>query len=354
MPEQVSDEQVEHLFAKLRADAMVEILPPGAAAAHRSVRRRRATGSATAGVVAMLMMAGFLVMAEATFAPHDGTPGQSATTGPLSDSTVRDLARRAEAGLVAVGGENSQADEPPVVAQENLPLADRGWGRPVSAIAGTYRIRVACVGEGTVAVTVHSGSRTRGDGIDLTSAAAIGATTIGCLSGQPNFEARSINVRQPRSELLMIEAVADDQATGRAGFAYQVERLGRRTTSETNGHTAQNRLLVEVADGAPLPHAGSTDYGGAKASAATRTATFYHHVTVAGRLRLACVGPGSIEVEVTITGGSATGPTVITCRSTPQISDIPLEFTAPAAITIAVRWDDAAAGRAGYSYLLPG
>ncbi|MBX6357177.1 MAG: hypothetical protein IRZ05_15155 [Micromonosporaceae bacterium] len=166
-----TDQTLRTAFAELRAAERSRIRPPGADAAHRTVRRRRrlAAASATGGLTALVAIgAGYLATTgepapvRATTDPASVTTEASAAPGArlpqeLTNITVNALGKLppGSRSLVIAGDSVSPAPRPSI---------------ELAAKPGRFVLRLACGGDGTVTATVRTGSQ-------VTTATARCATT---------------------------------------------------------------------------------------------------------------------------------------------------------------------------------
>lgn len=176
-------DQLEYLFADLRADTMCEVRPPGAVAARRTLRRRRT--NRTVGAAAFLVVA--------------GAGGVTATTMALSPRA--DQVEPADRAAALAG------------IDPDAPGSGRGVARSEvvgteAMVAGTYTLAVACVGRGWVSVTLRSAQR------------QVGQARTHCSEGQQLSVVVTFDLT--RGGPVTTEVHADDEAAGRAGYAYQL------------------------------------------------------------------------------------------------------------------------------------
>jgi hypothetical protein len=179
-------DQLEYLFADLRADTMCEVRPPGTLAARSTLRRRRTRR--TVGAAAFLVVA--------------GAGGVSATLALSPQGEHVEPADRA-AALAGV-----DPDAPRSVRG----VAQSGVVGTEVMVAGTYTLAVACVGRGWVNVTLRNAE------------GRISEARTRCSQGQQLNVVVEFTV--PSGGPVTTELQADDEASGRAGFAYQVKAMG--------------------------------------------------------------------------------------------------------------------------------
>ena len=123
-------DQLEYLFADLRADTMCEVRPPGAVAARRTLRRRRT--NRTVGAAAFLVVA-----------------GAGGVTATMALSPRSEQVEPADRAAALAGVDPDAPDSVRGVARSGV------VGTEVM-VAGTYTLAVACVGRGWVSVTLRS------------------------------------------------------------------------------------------------------------------------------------------------------------------------------------------------------
>lgn len=194
----LTEETIRTAFADLRAAEQPGFVPPGVAAAHRSVRRRRlVSATAAAGITAVMLGVGYLAAAGiGPSAPDSGTelgaqPAASQTATPSRDDLIRELAEQmyrdfydpglAELVYETVGGDALE-DGVPIIPGADTTLGDFGAGEGVDGgdvmasgaralHPGTsYRLRVGCGGTGTVTFIFRVGDRLPGGPILPTEA----------------------------------------------------------------------------------------------------------------------------------------------------------------------------------------
>jgi hypothetical protein len=179
-------DQLEYLFADLRAGTKCEVRPPGAIAARRALRRRRT--NRTVGAAAFLVVA--------------GAGGVTATMALSPRGEQIEPADRA-AALAGV-----DPDAPGSVRG----VARSGVTGTEVMVAGTYTLAVACVGRGWVSVTLRSAK------------GQVAEARTHCTEGQQLNVVVRFDVSSDGP--VTTEVRADDQAAGQAGFAYQVRAMG--------------------------------------------------------------------------------------------------------------------------------
>lgn len=179
-------DQLEYLFADLRADTMCEVRPPGTAAARRTLRRRRT--NRTVGAAAFLVVAGA------------GGVGATMAISPRSEQVEPADRAAALAGIDSDAGKSVRG------------VARSGVAGTEVMVAGTYTLAVACVGRGWVSVTLRGAQ------------GQISEARTRCSQGQQLNVAVEFDL--PSEEPVTTEVRADDEAAGRAALAYQVRASG--------------------------------------------------------------------------------------------------------------------------------
>jgi hypothetical protein len=180
-------DQLEHLFADLRADTMTQVRAPGVAAARHTVHRRRRTGASVAAGAA-LAIAGAVAWTT--------IPGDDRTT-PVAGRQLADTAQAAvrdSAGSYPTG-------------ESSGPLTGTVTTR-TQVNAGTYLLFVACAGAamGDLAVLV------RGPGRLVTAAAPCEAAPV----------PERLRFVMESAGIVTIELRGGPAGIGRAGYAYKM------------------------------------------------------------------------------------------------------------------------------------
>jgi hypothetical protein len=180
-------DQLEDLFADLRADTMTRVRPPGAVAARHTLRRRRTRR--TVGAAAFLVVA--------------GAGGLSATIPLRTDGSndPNDLAERA----AAVAGLDTGAPH------TGTGVARSGDVATALMAAGTYTLTLACVGRGWLNVTLRSPK------------GQVGAVGAECRTNGDMVH--SMTFRLAENESVTTQLNATGGAEGNAGYLYQAALL---------------------------------------------------------------------------------------------------------------------------------
>jgi hypothetical protein len=202
MSDPMTDQPLRTAFAELRATHRTGLAPPGVAAAHRTVRRRR-LASATAGLIAVIVVGvGLLATAslgqpapapERPLAPAAPAPPLASPSGkpdqPPPISVDRSELRQLVADVLYAEwpDRGMQSDAVPVPGQvvdaeegDYLEGSSSGTGlRP-----GTYLMAITCGGEaGTIALTAEVGD----DRYTATAQCAMTADEIAAGIGEAGF-----------------------------------------------------------------------------------------------------------------------------------------------------------------------
>lgn len=237
MTNQPNDEPIRSAFAHLRAAERPQVAPPGADAAHRTVRHRRRRTAATAGAglaAVVLLGAGYLAGTGLDPAPEplnvaDGSP----TDAPASsqspeepDPATADLEPDDGRDLSEVLGEALGSEGKMVL------WTDPGYaaGEPKDAVMlgspdgvrppGTYLVQVACAGEsesGSVQVVVAVG----GNEAEVT--AECGATVEDARAGVGEAE---LVIGDDNTELAIALDRAPDGAEGLPALDEMAQMIG--------------------------------------------------------------------------------------------------------------------------------
>jgi hypothetical protein len=180
-------DQIEQLFADLRAETLPTVRPPGTEPLRRAVRRRRAVVSATTAVTALGLAALIAVTRP------DGAPEPVAV--PSSPTHYSD------AELTARITETLRLDDPRYAGLNAVRLAGTPEpGRPV--LGGTYDIRTTCYGSGSIEIVVND-----------TVARVLPCNATGTLW------TASVGVPEPQGQLTVRAAPGHDDS-GRTSFGY--------------------------------------------------------------------------------------------------------------------------------------
>jgi len=314
-------DQLEDLFADLRADELIQIRPPGAAAARRTVHRRRTTkavgGAAFVAVVAAGGLGSYLL-------------------GPAhtSESSLPDpatLAKRQSRAATAVGIDPSGQAATPHSAQG---VAAAGIIATEVLVAGTYTLRFACVGPGRLSVAIRSRTEVG------QSPQAFLPDPQSCVAGQATTTSFVLAV----SSTVDTELQSDDDAIDRSAYAFQL------TLADTDlrrlGDESAARLSAAVPDSITSVSGPLTD----------GSQGIEDETLKAGRYLLSytCIGVGQISMTLSVRSGTKqvlTSSRTLGCTDVGPLQTIPFEIpVGPNSITsITITPDPDANGQAAYA-----
>lgn len=186
----------ENLFAEARIQAVRQIQPPGAVAAHQIVRRRRTASLAAAALAVLVVVGGSTLIRERSAAP---TPAAT----PSVAAGLPEIAR----GKLAAGGPAIEAADP----------VTAGYARQHATYLGNLTLGVACAGTGRITLVVD-GITTKATGetipVEQTRTTAVCGT-------DPTPAVVKFSATKAISYLVFRLADATD-AIGQAGFAYRL------------------------------------------------------------------------------------------------------------------------------------
>jgi hypothetical protein len=307
MPE-IMDDQLAHLFTTLRAKAPGEITPPGVDSARRTVARRRSVRMAGMASLSLLLLAGV-----ATAAVMLTGRGSSDPVGPGGE----DLAAQA---LASLGYSAESRPAPPLLPVRPGVAATGVTGAADLTIAteplpaGAYRLRLVCLGRGTVRVS-WAVADAPPSFVDVT---CNGSAVAGDLVTE--VEARIAVHLEPDAEAVNHAGIAveatDPRAVRAVGLLPAGPGLG--AASGTLDHVVQD---TDESGHAPGPY----------------------------RLRVACVGVGTASVRFALDSQATTGTTA--CTAGGGTTTLTVVTTRPTtALTVTITPDAAANGNAGFAY----
>lgn len=354
MPEQLTEQQLEALFAGLRADTITGIRPPGAGEARQTVCRRRTAHTIAATSLAVLVIAGF-VLTMSRAAPSRHPTGQAAAA-PLTWAELQGLASHAHAAVASVPMGYGEVDHQEVVAQSSFPLSekfndDAGFALSgmitthwYAASSGTYRTELGCAGHGHLTVRVLSSASTASTAVDVQpdepQVTEAGSVRVRC---DPSTSVMTMTFVQPTSGFLRITAVADAEARERSGFAFSIAR---------ENQPVRNTATAKAALNAANPHLTAWI---ATVSPTGAEAVNHGAGTAPRSMQVVCVGSGTIVVNLTPDETSSNARPVhkeITCSPTATIQSFAVPFAAPTEVHWAVEADAVARARSGYALVL--
>src|SRR5262245_31723181 len=205
MPEFTEQEPLAQAFFQLRFEAPHEIVPPGVAAARRTVARRRTVRVAAASVLAtaVLVGAGYLGTAIGGRGPAPSGSQPANPNGPtLSDDELEQLGVTA---LRQFGVEPTSVRPGTLFGPVHRNGFTYGFGNSAQPFpAGDYDLRAVCVGTGSVEVSWSAPGTT-------------GTLTATCDGGMIGT---SFVMAGPG--IIGVQLAGDDRARDRAGIAVMV------------------------------------------------------------------------------------------------------------------------------------
>jgi outer membrane lipoprotein SlyB len=191
-------DQLEEMFAELRTQTVPQVRPPGAEAARRTVRQRRARTRTTvlAGAV-LVMIAGAAIGV-----------GRSQLLGDPAGPSAKELNRMATQARKVV---EQDVQQPSVLADQGPVRAN--YTRTHAVQAGSFLFDASCIGSGELTFVI---SRTPVDEQDYN--VELVEVNVPCLA-DPEVSAEPFRVRGHTDLVITVK-----YATGasRAGFAYRV------------------------------------------------------------------------------------------------------------------------------------
>ncbi|MFC4065678.1 hypothetical protein [Actinoplanes subglobosus] len=280
-------DQIEKLFADLRADTLPTVRLPGTEPLRRAARRRRAViSSATA--VTVLGLAALIAVIRPDSSPGPVVSPPSAA--PTYDRTT----------LTAMVTETLQLDDPQHAGLSGIiPV---GSGLPESqrpVLGGTYSIRMTCYGSGSMDVTVSD-----------TVVQAVPCTTPGTVW------TASVVVPEPSGQL-SVRAVPRGSGPGQAALGYVAELA---QPDKTRWQEAAYDALGSKTDSFAAGGSFFASDGGEGYEHSDLTTGRY-------RVRAICLGFGS----VTLSAGPGTGDVPLARKTTVHCSP---DNPQPASLTL--------------------
>lgn len=187
----------ENLFAEARIEAVRQIQPPGAVAAHQVVRRRRTVGLAAVALAVLVVAGGSTLLAQQ----------RSAAPAPASTRSVDDGLPGIARGKLAKGGPAIEAADP----------VTAGYSRQYATYVGNLTFELACAGKGRITLVIEGiPNKETGESAPVEQARA----TAVC-SADPARSAVRFSASKAISYLVVRLADGTD-AIGHAGFAYRL------------------------------------------------------------------------------------------------------------------------------------
>ena len=273
-------DQLEDLFADLRADTLTRIRPPGAEAVRHTLHRRRTTKS--------LGAAAFVAVVAGGIGSHLLGPLPSTETGAPDPAT---LAKRQSRAAGAAGIDPDGQTRPARSAQG---VAAAGIVATELLVAGTYTLRLACVGPGrlTALLRVQPAPGVAADLVESSTQrcdAGAAATTTFTLTADATIET---------------ELRPDDHAAGRSGYALRL----------IIADADLRRLAGEAMKRLPVPaesHFASSESWPVQ----DRDQGLENQTLTPGRYRMhfTCVGAGTMTDKLSVLAG---GKSVLTTSGT--------------------------------------
>jgi hypothetical protein len=337
---ELTDEHIEDLFADLRADEIRQVRPPGTAAARGTVKRRRTVRSVTAGVAALAVVGGIAV------GLNDRGPSSDligTDTHRVYSDALLEIRRDLAATVVGV-----PAEVQGIVGREML----RGGTTSVfEALAGTYELKLSCVGAGQVDVEVRNGAAGAGGVFDHEEAAVALRTPATC-DGPGSIQAWTFPITE---DFLAVSVQPDREARDQSAFAFAAALS-----------PPDRKRYQDIAADAVDALGGSEGSSLASFLSDGTSRRVYDDTEVRGqhRLHAACTGLGSVTFTVSATspiidGEQADGPPAkvlarrtLACGSTAVTATLTFTGTGSGALETRVTPDADAAGRAAAAYRL--
>lgn len=292
-------DQLEDLFADLRADTMTQVRPPGVVAARHTLRRRRTRR--TVGTAAFLVVA--------------GAGGLSATIPFRTDGT-NDPAELAERAAAVAGLDTS-------APHTGTGVARSGDVATALMAAGTYTLTLACVGRGWLNVTLRS------------QKGQVGAVGAECRTDGDMVH--SMTFKLAANESVTTQLNATGGAEGSAGYLYQAALLPAERALIQD--IARKRLDGKIAYSEFLE-------GNAEHNTVVESGTY--------RASYTCAGAGQVSVTIQFRPASdlvLTGTTDVNC-GTGQTREEQVELPAGGLVETMFRPDDNARGQAAVAVQL--
>ncbi|HEX8345604.1 MAG TPA: hypothetical protein VF657_12860 [Actinoplanes sp.] len=328
MPE-LTDEHVENLFAELRATQLHQVRPPGAAVVHATVRRRRTTASVTAGVV--LAVTGVTAAGAAGLVPLPGLERRPAQA-PFDSRTLVMLTGTAGA---AVHNRNLQPVNQTLTGQ--VALTD-SYSRVEDVLAGTYLLKMVCVGEGRTNVMIDVGRQPDGS----SDAGEVERVEMPC-TPQADADVEAVTVVVPPTGHLRVEAHPDRAAEGRSAFAYEAVLS-----------LADQQRLARHADTARAEGTYEADAVGTSAFMTTGITADKPIRGGSYRLEMACVGTGTISGRLETDPGQPANDIQafdsVVCSDGPRVVTLAFTKEGDRAMRLTMQPDDAALGQSAVAY----
>ncbi|WP_328464887.1 hypothetical protein OHA21_42045 [Actinoplanes sp. NBC_00393] len=261
-------DQIEELFADLRAETLPTVRPPGTEPLRKAVRRRRAVLSG-ATAIAVLAVAGLVAVIRPAESPMPAvTPASEAPTYSSEQLKLR----------VAQALDISEPDAPGL----GEIITDTGSGPKQfsgAVLGGTYDVRMVCYGTGSMEVSVISGN--------VGSEPAAVVTPVPCENTRETVLTVPV-VLARASSTLMVQVVPDVAGPGRAAFGWQAElaQSDKSYWQQQAGKAFGDDTSASIGSGSEFLSDGGTGYEQPDIEPGRY------------RVRAVCIGFGTVELSV--------------------------------------------------------
>jgi hypothetical protein len=300
-------DQLEDLFAELRAETIPRIQPPGPAVAHRTVRRRRLVRSAAACVVVVAAVGVGAQMVRPAPAPRP------AGTDP---AVLAERQQRAAATITGDGTDHAYV----VLDYRGMADGQTVASRPL--LAATYILQMACSGPGRVTAVLHGATASDGQ--------AIGLCDLGGDVSQ--------SFLVPADTTVSVELRPADGAQDQAGVAVRLMMMADDATGLVNA--AKDRL----------PPARGTTVAVSGSFLSTATSTVDDTIAPGDyRLEFACAGAGTVRITLHYRASGADTSEVASCGNGGRAVELPFARPAGESPTTVLAPDPAAAGQSAFA-----
>jgi len=306
-------DQLDELFADLRAETITQVRPPGVAAAHRTVRRRRVV-ALSAVVATVALVAGGVQLA------FGGARAPVAT--PSDSLSPQQRAERALAAATAKPGQTWAG----VVSEPT-------WISPRTVETGAYRLYVACAGPGSIGLEIRADGR------------SLSGENVSC-GDNPIAEEIPLAVTQRTSYVLVLNG------TDEPAYAIKLIRnegtLGDAPTP-TEESAFNAGLAGDLLTAGGEPHLVTTE-----TRRVIKAGTFGKGELL---VSYACAGPGKIAFSIVTTPVGPGTPTqsddLLECSDLGSVrGNVPTPLDGRSTVTITATPDTAATNHAGWAYLI--
>jgi hypothetical protein len=255
-------DQLEELFAELRADTLPRVRPPGTGAARETVRRRRTTRQ-VAVAAALLTVAGGATATGISRHEADNRP-------QAAGRSDKQAAQRAVSGLGDRKADGLVGDSLPVTFPD-LP-------------AGGYTLAITCAGRGVL--TMRLALRR-----DQSGPEDLGGQVVSCATDpQP----ATMVFRLPDDGVLSLSVEGDAQADDGAAYALALQANeddgNAEEPSQQSLGNADRAFKLLTASNAEEVQSMTTEQGGQVMTTGVVSGQY--------QLRLACAGPGVVSFKM--------------------------------------------------------